>query len=375
VLECTDFGVFFTPLETGVQGERRVRSQQDRRRGWKRVGLGLSGLLFFVLALELMKEGAGGLAPLLRGHLDITNTADSMGFGWLMAYLVLSGSPVAVAAVALLSADALSSLQAFTMVAGSRLGAGLIVLLVGFIYILRGHEQWTALTAGVLSLLLTGSIQLGALPMGLLTLGRGWLDDLSIPALAGLAAGVNRGLGPLIDPLVAFLPSWALFVAGVGLATLCFRFFDRALPQVRLERTNFDQIPWLIYRPGVMFLMGLAITLFTMSVSISIGILVPLSARGYMRRENIIPYILGANISTLVDTLVAAALLGDPRAVTVVVTHMICASVVSLLIIVFAYRPYERAISRVLAWTTRRRENFALFMGIIFVIPVALVLM
>jgi sodium-dependent phosphate cotransporter len=358
-----------------VQGERRVRSQQDRRRGWKRVGLGLSGLLFFVLALELMKEGAGGLAPLLRGHLDITNTADSMGFGWLMAYLVLSGSPVAVAAVALLSADALSSLQAFTMVAGSRLGAGLIVLLVGFIYILRGHEQWTALTAGVLSLLLTGSIQLGALPMGLLTLGRGWLDDLSIPALAGLAAGVNRGLGPLIDPLVAFLPSWALFVAGVGLATLCFRFFDRALPQVRLERTNFDQIPWLIYRPGVMFLMGLAITLFTMSVSISIGILVPLSARGYMRRENIIPYILGANISTLVDTLVAAALLGDPRAVTVVVTHMICASVVSLLIIVFAYRPYERAISRVLAWTTRRRENFALFMGIIFVIPVALVLM
>ena len=67
---------------------------QDRRQRWKRLGLGLAGLLLFVLALALMKEGAGGLAPLLRGHLDITNAADSMGFGWLMAYLVLSGSPV-----------------------------------------------------------------------------------------------------------------------------------------------------------------------------------------------------------------------------------------------------------------------------------------
>jgi len=350
-----------------------VGSRHDKRLKWKKPGLALSGFLLFTLALGLMKEGAGGLAPLLRGHLEITNAADSMGFGWLMAYLVLSGSPVAAAAVALLSAGALASLQAFTMVAGSRLGASLIVLLVGFIYILRGHEQWTALTAGVLSLLLTGSIQLVALPIGLLILSRSWLDDLSVPALEGLAAGVNRGLEPMISPLAAFLPGWALFVAGVGLVTLSFRLFDRALPQMRLERTNLGQVPRLIYRPEVMFLMGLAITLFTMSVSISVGILVPLSARGYMRRENIIPYILGANISTLADTLVAAALLGDPQAVTVVVTHMVCAATVSLPLILLAYRPYERAISDALAWITRRRRNFALFLGVIFIVPVVLI--
>ncbi len=349
--------------------------EQNRRLRWEKLGLALLGFLLFVLALGLMKEGAGGLAPLLRGHLDITNAADSMGFGWLMAYLILSGSPVAAAAVALLSAGALLPLQAFTMVAGSRLGACFIVLLVGFIYTLKGSDRWTALTAGVLSLLLTGSVQLVALPMGLLILSQGWLDGLLIPALDGLAAGVNRGLEPLIGPLAAFLPAWALFVIGVGLVTLSFRLFDRALPEVRLEKTKFSQIPRLIYRPEVMFLMGLVITLFTLSVSISVGILVPLSARGYMRRENIIPYILGANISTLVDTLIAAALLGDPRAVTVVVTHMVCAAIVSLFIIVLAYRLYRRAISRMLAWVTRRRRNFALFMGGILIIPVVLVLL
>jgi sodium-dependent phosphate cotransporter len=342
---------------------------------WKRLGLGLSGLLLFVLALGLMKEGAGGLTPLLRGHLSVTNAADSMGFGWLLAYLILSGSPVAAAAVALLSANTLSPSQTFTMVAGSRLGACLIVLLVGLIYALRGHERWTALTAGVLSLLLTGSIQLVALPMGMLILNLGWLDHTSVPALMSLGASVNQGLEPFIDPLAALLPDWALFVVGVGLVTLSFRFLDRALPQVRLEKTDFGQAPRLVYRPAVMFLMGLAITLLTLSVSISVGILVPLSARGYVRRENIIPYILGANVSTLADTLVAAALLGDPRAVTVVLTHMICAAVCSLLLILLAYRPYTRAISDTLEWITRQRRNFALFMGIIFVVPVVLILL
>ena len=352
-----------------------MRSQHDKRVRWKKLGLGLSGILLFVLALELMKEGAGSLVPLLRGHLEITNAADSMGLGWLMAYLILSGSPVAAAAVALLSADALSPSQAFTMVSGSRLGACLIVLLVGFIYTLRGHERRTALTAGVLSLLLTGSVQLVALPAGVLILSRGWLDNLSIPALERLAAGINQGLEPLTAPLVAFLPGWGLFVAGVGLVTLSVRLFDYALPQMHLERTDLGQVSRLVYRPEVMFLMGLVITLFTLSVSISVGILVPLSARGYMRRENIIPYILGANISTLADTLVAAALLGDPRAVVVVVTHIVCAAIVSLLVLLLAYWPYERAISDVLTWITDRHRNFALFLTVIFVIPVVLILL
>ena len=364
--------------KTDLRALLRRYNRVDRKGGlpdWRKPGLALTGFLLFILALGLMKEGAKEMGPLLRGHLEINNAADSMGLGWLMAYLILSGSPVAAAAVAMLSASALSSAQAFTMIAGSRLGACLIVLLVGFIYTLRGHERWTALTAGVLSLLLTGSIQLVTLPMGLLILSQGWLDTLSVPALEGLATGVNRGLDPLIAPLAALLPGWMLFAVGVGLAMLSFRLFDRALPDMQLERTDLGQIPRLIYRPEVMFLLGLVITLLTMSVSISVGILVPLSARGYIRRENIIPYIMGANVSTLADTLIAAALLGDPQAVTVVITHMLCAATLSLLLILLAYRPYERAVSSALTWTARRRRNLLLFLGVIFVVPVVLILL
>lgn len=341
----------------------------------KRVGLGVLGFLLFTLSLGLMKEGAAGLDAFVKGYLSVTNAAASLGFGWLVACVVLSGSPVAAATLALLSAGALHPPQAFTMIAGSRLGASFMVLLLGLIYALRGHEQWTALSTGVLSLLLTGSVQLVTIPLGLLILSSGHLQGLPQPALTRLSILLNSGMEPVIGPLMGFLPNPALFLIGIGSVVLSFRLFDWALPQIRLEKTDFGEIPRLVYRPAVMFLMGLVLTLITMSVSVSVGILVPLSARGYMRRENIIPYILGANISTFVDTLVAGALLGDPEAVIVVATHMLCAVLVSLPLVLFAYRPYERAITKALTWIIRGNRNFALFVVVIFLIPVVLILL
>jgi Na+/phosphate symporter len=118
----------------------------------KKITLGLVGFALFYVALGLMKDSAHALTPLMRGWLSIGNMVDSMGFGWLMAYIIQSGSPVAAIAMSLLSAGAITPIQAYTMVAGSRLGASLIVLQIGAIYALRQRDKWSALTAGILSL-------------------------------------------------------------------------------------------------------------------------------------------------------------------------------------------------------------------------------
>lgn len=329
--------------------------------------------MLFIFALGLMKEGAGSLAPLLRNHLQVDNTVDSMGFGWLTAYLIQSGSPVAAAAISLLSADVFTPLQAYMAVAGSRLGAGLMVLQLGIIYVLQGHEHRTALSAGILSLLLTGSIMIVSLPMGIIFLRSGWLHGISLPMLEGLAGGLDQAMKPLVTPLAAWLPGWAVFLVGVGVVTVSFQLIDSALSKLDLKQTTLGQANRLIYRPPIMFLLGFLVTLVTLSVSISLGILVPLSARGYMRRENIIPYVMGANISTLIDTLVAAMLLGDSRGVAIVFSHMAAATVVSLLVIVFAYSAYERSVSRLLGWIVRKRLHFAIFLGLMIITPLILV--
>ena len=88
-----------------------------------------------------MKEGAKGLAPLVRNNFHVDNPANSLGFGWLFAYVVMSGSPVAASALTFFDAGALDKLGTFAMITGSRLGASFIVLFIGFIYVLRGHSR------------------------------------------------------------------------------------------------------------------------------------------------------------------------------------------------------------------------------------------
>ena len=60
----------------------------------------VAALLLFLVSLAVMREGVRGLAPLGRGCLSVSNTLDRMGFGWLGAYLILSGSPMATDALA-----------------------------------------------------------------------------------------------------------------------------------------------------------------------------------------------------------------------------------------------------------------------------------
>ena len=58
-------------------------------------------------------------------------------------------------------------------------------------------------------------------------------------------------------------------------------------------------------------------------MSVALTVLVPLASKGYVKREEAIPYIMGANITTLADTLVAAMLLGNPVAVQIVLAEAI----------------------------------------------------
>jgi len=60
-----------------------------------------------------------------------------------------------------------------------------------------------------------------------------------------------------------------------------------------LKESQVGQVSRMVYKPMVMFALGAAITMVSMSVSVSLSILVPLSNRGIIRRENVIPYIMG----------------------------------------------------------------------------------
>jgi Na+/phosphate symporter len=342
-----------------------------RRVNWRKVAIFVASLFLFILAIQLLKSGATVLAGVVGG-LAVHNTANALGFGWLFAYVVLSGSPVAATTLAFFNEGAINPIEAFAMIAGSRFGASLIVLALGFIYTLRGHERKTSTAMGLLSLLVTFAIYWPALLIGDWLLQAHWLDSLQPTTPSALTSIMEVVFDPLVDWAVATLGRWIVFGLGFGLLWYSLNLIDHALPDMRLKESAFSGMARLLYRPVVTFALGLGITAITMSVSVSLSILVPLSARGYIRRENVIPYIMGANITTFIDTLVAALLIERAGAFTVVLVEMISVAAVSLLILTLFYRPFERGILRLVDIIGSTRQNLAIFLLIIVGVPAAL---
>jgi Na+/phosphate symporter len=225
---------------------------------------------------------------------------------------------------------------------------------------------------GLLSLVVTGSTHLLALPLGLYLLRLGTLDELQVTGGVVLSSLTDRVFDPILTWLLSLFPEWGLFVVGFVVVMVSFSLFDRALPQMTLKESQVGRVSRFVYRPWVMFVVGAAITLLSMSVSISLSILVPLSARGFIRRENVVPYIMGANVTTFIDTLLAAVLLDNPMAFTIIFVNMVSITLVSALILATVYRRYERVALAFVSWATTDKRNFGLFMFAIIFIPVFL---
>lgn len=333
-----------------------------------RVAYVVLALGLFVLALELLTSGASGAASLLDS-LGANGPANLFGFGWLGAYVMLSGSPVAATSLGLFSGGAISDLESFAMINGSRFGASFMVLFVGFLYYLRHRRNPDGLYIGVVALLTTFTIYTPSVVLGVVALEIGWFDGVSVGSPPGIATVSEDGFGALADRARDALPGLLVFVGGVAVLLASFQLFDRVLPNLDPPSPRLERVLSFFHRPLTMFAMGGLVTLITLSVSISLTLLVPLSLKGVVRRHGIVPYVMGANITTFVDTLFAAVLLDTPRAVTIVVTQMAVTAVVSVLVLLLLYEPFQRAVLGLAHRVTAGRRPFILFLAAIFVVP------
>lgn len=351
-------------------------TQERRRRpvvsATIRTGAALVGLFLFVLALELLKRGASGIAPALR-ELGIAGFAGGLGAGWLAACVLLSGSPVAAIALTLLASGTLTTTETFGMIGGSRLGASFVVLAIGAVADLRaGRREGRSAYIGVTALVATAVVYLPAMALAWIGLEHGTLAGLRLEG-RDLAGIVERLYGPLLSGAVATLPRTFVFLGGVGVLLLAFRAFDRALPDLASRPGPLLPADHVVFRPWFMFGVGLATTALTLSVSVSISILVPLAARGWVRRENVWPYVFGANVTTLVDTLFAGALVGHPDAARMVALLMASVALLSLPPVFVFPDAFGRAIDRVASFATAGARAVVVFVVLLFAIPLALI--
>jgi len=332
----------------------------------------LLALFLFIGALQVMKTGAAALSILNNDGFLVRNAAATLGLGWLGALLVLSGSPVAAAALTLVAAGSITEIEGFAMLTGSRLGAAFVVLLVAVLYALRGGEgnRMAPVSTAVMALSATAVIYIpgSILAFFLLKWGPYHSLNLSFPAQFGdLIDLIYGGLLARIEDL----PSAVLFLGGLGILLLSFKLLDSVVPEFSDEQIESSRLSWL-KKKWPMFALGCLVALIAMSVSVALTILVPLVSKGYVKREHILPYIMGANITTLGDTLLAAFLLNSGAAVRIVLAGIAGTTVVSLILLAFFYPQLQSAIWKFQRQIVKSKPRLAIFTATLFLVPVSI---
>ena len=334
----------------------------------------LFALFLFVGALQIMKTGAGGLGALHHGGLLVQNAGSTLGLGWVGALLVLSGSPIAASALSLVASGAISEIEGFTMVTGSRLGAAFVVLLVAVLYALRGGEgqRMAPVSTAVMALSTTALIYVPGAVIGYALLRWGPFHRLELTFPGGFSDLVDLIYGPLLSR-IENLPAALLFIGGVGVLLVAFKLIDSVVPEMGERSIEETRLSWLKSK-WPMFGLGCLVALVAMSVSVALTVLVPLVAKGYVKREEILPYIMGANITTLGDTLLAAFLLNSGASVRIVIAGIVGTTIVSILLLAFVYPRIRKAIWKFQRQMVKSRPRLAAFTAAMFVVPIAIIL-
>jgi len=306
----------------------------------------------------------------------VVDDRSALGLSWLATYLLANGSLVAALSLSLFTAGLVSPSQLFLMVIGSRLGAAAVVVLIGAFDYLTGELGTLRESAslGVLTFLLTYSVYVPALVVGYNSLGltgsmAGAGEQTPGPTGVGvpdLLTVATTGIVDLVGPGVAL-------ALALGCILLSLRLFNRLLDNVDKQRLRRRYITELNDR-WVSFTLGLVLTGVTTSVAFSLGVVVPLYNRGHIKRQEILPFVLGANVGTLVDTLLVALVLDTPTGVTMVGVTLVLGFVISVALLL-VYPTYSSVVSAVQTEILADPRYFVGFLVSLVLVPLGFVLL
>lgn len=350
-------------------------TERRRRPAAVTVVVAVLGVLGFLFAVQLLgasvRDLAPGLGPVLRQTLDPDVAA--LGASWLVAYVVLNGSVVAAVAISLFDVGLVSGHELFLLVVGSRLGAAGMVVLVGALDYLQRRDRplRESVGLGVFTFLVTQTIYVPVAVLGYFSVPL-TLDSVAVPDwLLRSVAGSTGLLTAGVEWIVALLGA----VAGVVLAVVVFlaslQAFDRLFTGMDTDHLR-DRYLRVLGQPWKSFAIGLLVTVVTTSVSFSIGVAVPLYNRGHLGRDEMTPYVLGASLGTLSDTMLVAVLLGSAEAVLVVL-HVFVVGAVLTAIALARFDAYLAMVDAIQDRIVADGRSVALFFVLLVAVPLALV--
>lgn len=353
-----------------------ITEQEGIKRNLERTLYVLSGILVFVLSIKVLRESVSVLTPFLKSiflALDLS-PVNSLAFGWLTSYAIMSGSPIAALSLNLFDAGVIGTKSSFLMVFGSRLGAAFILVAIGLVEYLRGKSDLVdSMSVALLTFIVTYLVFIPGLAVSYLLFHSHFMKYFSFAVPSGFITAIDSFFGPVSSFFLSSIGAPLSFFLSLVLLYLSLSTFDRAFQGIEVKEAKSSWINYMMRKTYFSFILGALVTLAAQSVSLSLGIIVPLYLKGYVQRRDIIPYIMGANLTTFIDTFFVALILNNVVAQEIVIAVMVGNLIVTALFLIGYKYTYE-IIVRSMNYLLSHEKAIAVFMILLFLIPGALFL-
>jgi len=342
----------------------------------------LLGVYFFISSIVLIKSSAVRMGEFLAGKiiLLIRDTTSGVFAGWIATALLHSSGAFDSIIVAFVSSGVIPMSLAVATIIGAEIGTTVTPLLVSTIGYLRKKAQLSAsfnvtmvhflynlftflifYTAELLFGVFTYIAQAGSSIFVKAT----WLRY--IPSLLDIAT-------PWVDPLLGLIPPWIGLILGGATLILSLWCLEQYMTALFSMPKSWSLIRATFTKPLRAFAAGFLFTLLVPSTSVMVSLLVPLAASGVIRADYyILPYILGANIGTVFDVMIAALATGDPVSLGVWLVHLTI-NVIGAVIFFPLLKPFSRLTRWSSEMLTRSQRRTLLFIGVFHALPILIML-
>ena len=298
----------------------------------KNLILALISLYLFISSIVIIKESIVLMGQdSVRDFLSLINdTTTGVFAGWFGTALLQSSGAFDSIIIAFVSVGVMPTYVAVATIIGAEVGTTVTTQLVSvFGYIRKERERFkTSFLVAMLhywynfcSLLIFLSLELFSKFFTYIA-QTGSSIFSRIPGISAIPS-IFTLITPWVDFLLQYIPAWMGLIGGCILLLISLKNSEKYLSAAFASEVSKSLIRSTFGSTSKAFLAGLIFTMIVPSTSVMVSILIPLVTTGIIDTSYyVLPYILGANIGTVFDVMIASLATGNPAAIGVWLVHL-----------------------------------------------------
>ncbi len=338
-------------------------------------------IYFFVSAIVLIKSSAKimGFALAEKIILLIRDTTSAVFAGWISTALIHSSGAFDSIVVAFVSSDVMPLSLAVAAIIGAEIGTTVTPFLISVWERIKGQGESEAAFNVTLSHVLYNLTTLMLfypleLFFGVFTKIAEFGGKIFVRATwLNAAPDILDVLTPWVDPLLDAVPPWVGVILGALVLIFALAAVEKYMTAIFSMPRSWNLIRSTFMRPKRAFIAGFLFTVLVPSTTVMVSLLVPLAASGVIRADYyILPYILGANIGTVFDVMIAALATGDPISLGVWLVHL-SINVVGALLFMPILNPFTKIVKNISRFVSSSPRTTLIITVLFHVIPASII--